>query len=153
PVPPVRTERPGAKSMSSRSIRTMSRMERRDSITEADLLEGLADPGALILGRLEPARPHQGIGVLVPRAVGEIVPEHGCRGLRLADDAERHVELGEPHQRFLDVTRRLIPGDDHLEAVDGGRVVLAVLIPAADVHLLAGELVAGDLELLARLGG
>ena len=32
PVSPVRTERPGAKSMSSRSIRTISRIDRRASI-------------------------------------------------------------------------------------------------------------------------
>src|SRR5262249_50218511 len=122
PVSPVRTERPGAKSMSSRSIRTMSRMDRRDSIKKggADLLEGLADPGALILCRLEPALFHQGVGVLVPRAVGEIVPEHRGRGLRLADDTERHVELSQPHQRLLDVARRLVVGDNHLEAVDRG---------------------------------
>src|SRR5881227_3422949 len=108
--------------MSSRSIRTMSRMDRRESmclqyqnilsharpcaghprlpsgpktwmagtspamthhcdsatveLAQPDLLEGLADPGALILVRLEPAALHQPVSFLVPRAVREVVPKH-----------------------------------------------------------------------------
>ncbi len=114
-------------------------------------LERPADPGALVLVGLEAARLHQGIGVLVPAAVREIVAEHGGGGLRLVDDAERHVGLGQAHQRLLDVPRRLIARHHDLEAVDGGRVVLALHIPAPDVHLLAGELVARHLDL--ALGG
>src|SRR6266849_7781425 len=56
-----------------------------------DRPERLADPGALVLLRLAAARFHQAVGVLVPGAVGEIVPEHGGGGLRFLDDAERHV--------------------------------------------------------------
>src|SRR3954470_9589532 len=57
----------------------------------AERLEGFADPGALVFLRLQAARLHQAISVLVPAAIGEIVPEHGGRGLRLEHDAERHV--------------------------------------------------------------
>src|SRR4051812_24304039 len=54
-------------------------------LTQAELLERLGDVGALVLGRLDAAGLHQIISVLVPFAVGEIMPEHGGRGLRLAD--------------------------------------------------------------------
>ena len=52
-----------------------------------------------------PPASHQLVGVLVPAAVGEIVAEHGGGGLRLVDDAERHIGLGQPGQRLLDVAR------------------------------------------------
>src|SRR5882757_6650544 len=58
---------------------------------QPDLLEGLADPGGAVFARFQPAALHQAIGVLIPGAVGEIMPEHGRGRLRLADDAERHV--------------------------------------------------------------
>src|SRR5258706_15132815 len=46
----------------------------------AERPEGLADPGALVFLRFQAARLHQPIGVLLPGAVREIVPEHGGRG-------------------------------------------------------------------------
>src|SRR6185312_1359399 len=70
---------------------------------QPDLLEGLADPGTLVLGRLAAARFHQRVGVLVPLAVGEVMAEHGSGGLRLVDDAERHIGLGQALQRLLDM--------------------------------------------------
>ena len=91
---------------------------------------------------------HQLERVLVPGAVREIVPEHGGRGLRLVHDAERHIGLGQPHQRLFDVPRGLVLRDHGLEAVDGAGVVAPIEIPAADHHFLAGELVARDLDLL-----
>src|SRR6201999_996417 len=113
PVSPVSTARPRENSISSRSIRTMSRIERRASmkgyfLPETYLLEGPRNVGPLILARLETAGLYKIIGVLVPAAVRKIVPEHGRRGLRLADDADRHIGFGEPLQRFLDVPRGLI---------------------------------------------
>src|SRR6202158_563698 len=146
PVSPVSTARPRENSISSRSIRTMSRIERRASmrgqfLAETQFLEGPGDVGTLVLARLETARPYKIIGVLVPAAVGKIMPEHGGRGLRLADDTDRHIGLGEPGQRFLDVARGLIAGNHGLEAVDGGGVVALFHVIASDVHLLAGELV------------
>src|SRR5262249_20188464 len=128
-VSPVSTARPAAKSMSSRSIRTMSRIERRVSMgrpvctnqaaklrrfgarrlasrsscsraqrapapptsattdflavgfgirhqrADAEPLERLAHPRALVFLRLDAAGLHEAVGVLVPGAVGEIVPE------------------------------------------------------------------------------
>ena len=81
------------------------------------------------------------------------MPEHGGGGLRLVDDAERHVGLGQAHQRLLDMARRLVLGDHHLEAVDRRDVFAPLLIVARGVHFLAGELVARHLELaLGRRG-
>src|SRR3954464_7238789 len=146
PVSPVSTASPGQNSISSRSIRTMSRIERRasmrdDFLTETQFLEGPGDIGTLILARLETAGLYKIIGVLVPAAVGKIMPEHGGRGLRLADDADGHIGLGEPGERFLDMAGGLIAGDHGLEAIDGGGVVALFHVIAADIHLLARELV------------
>jgi len=60
PVSPVSTARPRENSISSRSITTMSRIERRASmrvqfLTETQFLEGPGDIGALVLARLETA--------------------------------------------------------------------------------------------------
>src|SRR3978361_444382 len=156
PVSPVSTARPRENSISSRSIRTMSRIDRRASmrekfLTETYLLEGPGNVGTLILARLETAGLYKIIGVLVPAAVRKIVAKDGGGGLRLADDADRHIGLGEPRQRFLDMPRGLVAGDHGLEAVDGGGEVALIQVIAADVHLLAGELVAGAFEL--GLGG
>src|SRR5438270_410369 len=101
----------------------MSRIERRASmksqfLAETQLLEGPGNVGTLILARLETAGLYKIIGVLVPAAVGKIVSKHGRRGLRLADDADRHIGFGQPRQRFLDMPRGLILGDHGLEAVD-----------------------------------
>src|SRR5215468_5911783 len=64
-------------------------------------LERPADPGALILARLQSLRLHQRVGVLVPAAVREVVAEHRSRSLRLVDDAKRHIGLGEAQQCLL----------------------------------------------------
>src|SRR6185436_7365039 len=146
PVSPVSTARPRENSISSRSIRTMSRIDRRASmrskfLAEAHLLEGPGNIGPLILARLETAGLYKIIGVLVPAAVRKVVPKYGRRRLRPADDAERHIALGESRQRFLDMPRGLVAGNDRLEAVDGGREVLFLHVIAADIHFLAGELV------------
>src|ERR1700676_1924579 len=152
PVSPVSTARPRENSISSRSIRTMSRIDRRasmrgKSLAEPHFLEGPGNIGTLILARLETAGLYKIIGVLVPAAVRKIVAKHGSGGLRLADDADRHIGLGQPGQRFLDMARGLILGDHGLEPVDGGGVVALVHVIAADIHFLAGELVARAFEL------
>src|ERR1700682_978478 len=139
PVSPVSTARPRENSISSRSIRTMSRIERRASmrgqfLAETQFLEGPGDVGTFVLARLETAGLYKIIGVLVPAAVGKIMPEHGGRGLRLADDTDRHIGLGQPGQRFLDMPRGLVLGDHGLEAVDGGGVVALIHVIAGDLH-------------------
>src|SRR4029078_997263 len=156
PVSPVSTARPRENSISSRSIRTMSRIGRGGSmrskfIAEPHLLEGPGNIGTLVLARLETTRLYKIIGVLVPAAVRKVVYKYGRRPLRLADDADRHIALGESRQRFLDMPRGLVAGNDRLEAVDGGREVPFLHVIAADIHFLAGELVARALEL--GLGG
>src|SRR4051812_41397658 len=137
PVSPVSTARPRENSISSRSIRTMSRIDRRASmrkqfLAEAHLLEGPGNIGTLVLARLETAGLYKIIGVLVPATVRKIVPEDGGGGLRLADDADRHVAFGETEQRFLDMAGGLIAGHHGLEAVDGRGEVALFQIIAAD---------------------
>src|SRR3954468_16658004 len=119
PVSPVKTARPRENSISSRSIRTMSRIDRRASmrtkfLAETHLLEGPGNVGTLILARLETTRLYKIIGVLVPAAVRKIVPKDGGGGLRLADDADRQIALGEPEQRLLDMAGGLVAGDHGL---------------------------------------
>src|SRR5258705_6491656 len=152
PVSPVSTARPRENSISSRSIRTMSRIDRRASmrrkfLTETHLLEGPGNIGPLVLARLETAGLYKIIGVLVPAAVRKIVSEHGSGGLRLADNADRHIGFGQPGQRLLDMPGGLILGDYGLEAVDGGGVVALFHVIAADIHFAAGELIARAFEL------
>src|SRR5712675_1326242 len=154
PVSPVSTARPRENSISSRSIRTMSRIDRRASMrskfltatyigqrTETQFLEGPGNIGTFVLARLETARLYKIVGVLVPLAVRKIVPKHGRCRLRLADDADRHIALGESVQRFLDVAGGLIAGNHRLEAIDRRGEVALFQIIAADIHFLAGELV------------
>src|SRR3954447_18939024 len=135
PVSPVSTARPRENSISSRSIRTMSRIDRRasmrnDFLAETQFLEGFGDIGALILARLETAGLYKIVSVLVPAAVRKVVPKYRGRGLRLADDPDRHIGLGQPGQRFLDMAGGLVLGDHGLEAVDRGGVVALVHVIA-----------------------
>src|SRR5262245_63104514 len=123
---------------------------RRDDL-EFQLRECLADPGAFALVRLNAPRLHQRISVLVPAAFGEVVAEHGGRSLRLLDDTECHIDLGEPQEGFLDVTRPLVARHHHLEAIDGAYVIVRVLQLTPNIHFLAGQLVARNLDL--ALGG
>src|SRR5215813_7276801 len=101
-----------SRASSARAARSLSELERP------------ADPGALVLARLQSLRLHQRVGVLVPAAVREVVAEHRGRSLRLVDDAKRHIGLGEAQQCLLDVASGLIAGHHPFETVDRGRVVL-----------------------------
>ena len=75
------------------------------------------------------------------------MPKHGGRGLRLADNADGHIGLGEPGQRLLDVAGGLILGDYGLETVDSSRVVALIHVVTANVHFAASELIAGAFQL------
>src|ERR1700674_1177417 len=152
PVSPVSTARPRENSISSRSIRTMSRIERRASmrgqfLAETQFFEGPGNVGTLVLARLETAGLYKIICVLVPDAVRKVVAKHGGGGLRLADDADRHIGFGQPGQRFLDMPGGLVLGHHGLEAVDGPGVIALLEIVAPDIHFLAGELVARAFQL------
>src|SRR5205809_606665 len=113
--------------------------------------ERLTDPVALVLSRLQSPGLHERVGVFVPTAIREIVAQHGGRCLCLLDDAQRHVGLRKPQQGLLDVACALIPRHHLFEAVDRAGVVAAIQQLTPDIHLLAGQLVAGDLDL--ALGG
>src|SRR3546814_8094344 len=43
--------------------------------------------------------------------------------------------------------RRLVALDDDAEAVDGGEILAAVLVEAADLHVLAGQMVEREVDL------
>ncbi len=79
--------------------------------------------------------------------------KHRRGGLRLANDPDCHIGLGQPGQRLLDVARGLVPRHHGLEAVDGAGVITLLQIVAADFHFLAGELVARAFQLLLGAGG
>src|SRR6516165_11934035 len=111
---------------------------RRDDL-EFQLRECLADPRAFALVRLNALRLHQGIGVLVPAAFGEVVAEHRGRSLRLLHDTERHIDLGEAQQGFLDVARPLVARHHQLEAIDGAYIVVRVLQLTPNIHFLARQ--------------
>src|SRR5262249_8215941 len=109
--------------------------------------ERLSDPRAFVLAPLNAPRLHQGIGVLVPAALGEVMAEHRGRSLRLLHDTERHIDLCEPQEGFLDVARPLVARHHHLEAIDGAYVVVRVLQLTPNIHFLARQLIARDLDL------
>ena len=71
--------------------------------------------------------------------------------MRLADDADRHIGLGEPRQRFLDMPRGLILGHHGLETVDRGGVVAVFHVVAADRHFILRLLVGHFLVALALM--
>src|ERR1700731_3389899 len=113
PVWPGSPARPRENSMSSRSIRTMSRIDRRASMRDqfrakTQFLEGPGDVGTLVLARLETAGLYKIIGVFVPLAVRKFAPARGGGGLRFADDADPHLGPGQPRQRFLDMPGGLV---------------------------------------------
>src|SRR5262249_55923608 len=56
--------------------RSWGRGNSEQGLAQADALERLADPGPLVLLRLDAASLYQRIGVLVPGAVWEVVPEN-----------------------------------------------------------------------------
>src|SRR5438552_18800769 len=98
PVSPVSTARPRENSISSRSIRTMSRIERRASmrdlfLAETQFLEGPGDVGTLVLARLETAGLYKLIIVLVPADVMKIVSKYRGVVLRLADNADCNIGI------------------------------------------------------------
>src|SRR5262245_43934359 len=157
PVSPVSTERPGSISRSRRSMRTTSRIDRVSSIAAGrPASEHRAEPGAVLPHRLEVGVGQEVVAVLIPVAAGIVVAEHGGGVLRLVLDAERQVALGEPLQRLRHVGGGLVELDHAAEAVDGRQILLALEVEAADLHLLAGEVVAGEVELeggVARIVG
>src|ERR1700693_119733 len=135
----------------------MSRIDRATSMSRRAgpalarfLDEGLAHRAAIVDG-LSALLLEKGIGILVPATVGEIVPEQRRGGRRLPAQAHGKVRLDQALQRFLDMARVLILRRDRPEAVDRGNVFAPLEIVAADLHLLAGELVASDQDLLARV--
>src|SRR5260370_16493090 len=73
---------------------------------QSDLTECPADPRAIILQRLVTLAFHHLVSVLVPSAVGEVMPEHGGGGLGFPNDPERHVTLRHAHHAFLPIPPR-----------------------------------------------
>jgi hypothetical protein len=70
------------------------------------LFEGLANPGLLILSRLEPGGLQSIVSCGGPMSVREFAAQHRDRGLCSRSDAERQVCFGEASQGFLNMPRR-----------------------------------------------
>ena len=96
------------------------------------------------------------VAVRVPRAARVVVAEHRGGGLGLLGHAEREVGFDQPEHRLGHVGGRLVVLDDRAEAVDRGQVLAFLQIEAADFHMLAGQVVARQVELqrrIARIAG
>src|SRR4051794_38073854 len=156
PVSPVRTARPRENSISSRSIRTMSRIDRRASmrgktLTETEFLEGFRNVGARVLTRLNTAGLYKIIGVFVPAAIRKIVPQHGRRGLGLADDADRHIGFGQPRQRLLDMPGGLVLRDYVVTQYQTTRHVEEALARLTEAYMAIG--IVGEAQTAAAVLG
>ena len=98
------------------------------------------------------ARRHQWlVAVLVPFAARVVVAEHRGGLARLVGQAEHQVDLGQPVQRLGHVVGGLVVVHHALEPADRGGVQVLLLVEAADLHLLAGEVVAGEVDLQPRV--
>src|SRR5260370_14364977 len=73
---------------------------------QSDLTECPADPRAIILQRLVTLAFHHLVSVLVPSAVGEVMPEHGGGGLGLPNYPERPVALEQAPHGLTPLPRR-----------------------------------------------
>src|SRR4051812_40233157 len=79
--------------------------------------------------------------LLVPTGFWVVAAEHRARFLRFLGNAERKIAFDQPLERLGRVGRRLILVDDAAETVSGGEPLARALVEAADLHLLAGEMV------------
>src|SRR5574337_59788 len=108
-------------------------MERRESIGAArsgwnDRVPDFRNPRAAIFLRRQPLALQQGVGVMVPLAVREIVPEHGGRGLGFVGYPQAEIGLDQTIKRFLRMPRRLVKLKHVANAIDGGGVIAAVAL-------------------------
>src|SRR6266851_1219594 len=142
---------PREKLRSSFSIRTKSRIESETSMQGRS--EQAEEPAAILVRRPGTFTGHQEVAVLIPVAAREIVAQHRRRLLGLALHAERQVSLDQAMQRLGHVGGGLVALDHDAIAVDRPDILLVLLVVAADRHLLAGEMVDGELDLEARVAG
>src|SRR5215470_10599560 len=133
--------------MRAHMIRNPTASTSSENSPESDLTKSPADPRAVVLLWLVALTFHDRVSVLVPGAIGEIVPKHGSGGLGFWNDPESHVTLGEAHQGFLNMARGLVARHHDLEPVDGADKILLALVIAADGHFLGGKLIASAFDL------
>ena len=91
--------------------------------------------------------------VLIPRRRLVVVTQDRAGGLRLVDQPKRQVAFHQAVQRLGRVAGGLEILDHHAEPVDRGSVVTALQVEAADFHLLAGEMIEGEVEFQDRRSG
>ncbi len=91
------------------------------------------------------------IAIHVPFAAGIVMSQHRRRPPRLVRQAEDQIDLRQPVQRLGHVVGGLEIVHHALEAADRGGVQMLLLVPAADVHLLAGQMVAREVDLQPRI--
>src|SRR6478672_8714306 len=139
PVSPVSTQSPELNSRSSLSIRTMSRIDKADSMVRASggltvALPGLGDPRPFIHLRLGAVFLQEGEGIAVPFAVRIVVTQHGGCRLRFRDDAQRDIGLRQSAQGLFDLPRGLVIHHDDLEAIDRCQEIVVAEIKAPNRH-------------------
>ena len=84
---------------------------------------------------------------------GKLCPRTAAAVCASRNDAEGEIGLDQALERLLDVAGVLVLDHDEFEAVDRGDVFAPLEIVAADLHLLAGELVARHHDPLAGVVG
>src|SRR5229473_1035424 len=120
----------------------------------ACLFEGPADPGLLILSRIEPRGFQCIVSTDGPITVREFALQYRYCGLCFRTNAERQIYFGDARQGLLDAGRRLKSGHNKLKAIEGTNVVTSAEIVAADIHLLVDVRVCKRIDrLLGGLGG
>ena len=77
--------------------------------------------------------------------------EDGGGRLGFGDDAERHIAFGETIECFRRLRRVLVFGDDLLEAIDASEIRTAIELVTADLHFLAGQMIARQNSLFAGI--
>src|SRR6478609_2782952 len=90
--------------------------------------------------------------LLVPVGSGVITAEDGSVPARFVRNTEGEVALDQPLQRFGRMRGGLIFVDDVAKTIGGGEPLARTLIVAADLHLLASEMVVDQVELQPRVG-
>ena len=95
----------------------------------------------------------QRIGLVVPFAAGIVRAEHGGILLRFPRNAQRQAGFGEAIERFGGVAGGLVLINHVLEADLRCGPLTRLFVEAANVHFLARQMIAHEVDLEPRVGG
>jgi hypothetical protein len=165
-VSPVSTQSPFSNERSSRAIRTTSRIDRavsiaisyQRSLVSVRYCPSLAgDVGCLrqvtFFGCQHILTVQKGPAVLVPFTVREIMPQDGSREARLFDNAKRHIGFGQTVQGLRHMGRGAPFLDNTAKSSDRGQMMFGAQVIATDVHVLASQMVVGQVDFQSRIAG